>query len=53
MVVDQKVEELGSQATNTSAISDPADNMEVGYGEACCSPQYSKASFVGCALAIF
>jgi hypothetical protein len=50
MVVQKKIDELGDQH-NSSTVTE--DIKEVGYNEACCSPTYSKASFVGCTLAIF
>ena len=49
-VVQQKIDELGDHQ-NTSTVSENV--KEIGYGEACCSPLYSRASWVGCTLAIF
>lgn len=50
-VVQEKMDEIGDQGNNTSGLE--IDQKEIGYGEACCSPQYSRASFVGCSLAVF
>ena len=49
MAVQDKIDELS--INDTSAQGD--DVNEVGYGEACCSPLYSRSTFVGCSLAIF
>ena len=51
LVVQKKIDELGNNQHDTSAVSE--DIKDIGYGEACCSPQYSRASWVGCTLAIF
>lgn len=48
--MQEKIDEIGAQ-NDTSALSD--DTNDVGYVQACCSPQYSRATFVGCSLAIF
>jgi len=51
MVVQEKIDELG--VNDTSLMGGDDDIKEVGYGEAMCSPQYSRSAFVGCSLAIF
>ena len=48
-VVQEKIDEIGAQHDS----SDVEDNTDVSYGQVFCSPQYSKATFVGCSLAIF
>jgi hypothetical protein len=49
-VVQEKIDEIGAQ-NDTSQLSN--EDNDVGYKQACCSPQYSRATFVGCSLAIF
>mmetsp|Transcript_102 Transcript_102/g.198 ORF Transcript_102/g.198 Transcript_102/m.198 type:complete len:265 (-) Transcript_102:19-813(-) len=54
-VVQERIDEI--QVANnfdTSGLAEENENEnDTGYGSVCCSPQYSKATFVGCTLAIF
>lgn len=53
-VVQERIAELEGEEQGDSAIlanNDDEDNIS--YGKVCCDPRYSRATFVGCSVAIF
>jgi len=46
--VQKRIDELADTGNDTSR-----NDQQVSYGQVFCNPQYSRATFVGCSLAVF
>ena len=52
-VVQERIAELEGEEQLDGVSANNADEDNISYGKVCCDPRYSRATFVGCSIAIF
>lgn len=52
-VVQERIAELEGEEQLDGVSANNADEDNISYGKVCCDPRYSRATFVGCSVAIF